>query len=277
MKNCIPFVLCALVAGCMGGGGSSRVPEFSPVELAILDYERIASNSNLLLSTDRINWEPGRTEPTRVSVECKALYCAIGYSGFIRANKVFPVLPEELTLLPDTNSINTGIERFVNKYADLHSYGGWMEYSLFASTVVLWTADIDPDQGVVQTYGTITGNTTNTNPETEATWTGFTVARDHNIATDMESVVTGDASISVSIGEQVLANVHLTDMANTTTGQAYTDMIYENMSVTDGQFSSYHADDDRLSGVFYGPNHEEVGGVFEHPEGLVGAYGGDRD
>ena len=281
MKNIICTITAAcILSACMGGGGSNRVPEVpppTPEELAIQDYVRIASNANLLLSTDRINWVQGRTEPKRVSVECKGLYCSVGYTLFLRANKVIRVLPEELTLLPDTNGINTGIGHFVDSYVDLYSYAGWMEYSYFASTAVLWKADIDPDQGVIQTYGTTAGNTTNTNPETEATWTGFATARDHNIATDLESVVTGDASISVSIGEQVLANVHLTGMANTTTGQAYTDMIYENMPVMDGQFSRYHADDDRLSGVFYGPGHEEVGGVFDHPEGLVGAYGGDRD
>ncbi len=277
IKFCIMLALCVLVVGCMGGSGSSDIPIPPPEYVAIQDYERIASNANLLLSTDRINWVPGQTEPERVSVECKGLYCSVGYSAFLRANKVFRLLPEELTLLPDTNGINTAIERYVDNFAYLHSYGGWMEYSFFASTVVLWRADIDPDQGVIQTYGTIAGNTTNTNPEVEATWTGFATARDHNIANDLESVVTGGASISVSIGEQVLADVHLTGMSNVTTGQAYTDMIFENMTVEEGQFSRYHADNNRLSGAFYGPDHEEVGGVFDHPQGLQGAYGGKRD
>ncbi len=281
MKNIVCTITAACVlSACMGGGGSSRVPEVpppTPEELAIQDYVRIASNANLLLSTDRINWVPGRTEPERVSVECRGLFCSVGYTLFLRANKVFRLLPEETSVLPDTNGINTGVEHVVGSFNDLHSYAGWMEHSFFASTVVLYKHDTDPDQGVIQTYGTIAGKATNTNPETEAIWTGFATARDHNIATDLESVVTGDARISISIGEQVLANVHLTGMANATTGQAYTDMIYENMLVTDGQFSRYHADDDRLSGVFYGPDHEEVGGVFDHPEGLVGAYGGDRD
>ncbi len=277
MRYCITAALCVLMVGCMGGGGSSDIPVPPPEYVAIQDYERIASNANLLLSTDRINWVPGQTEPERVSVECKGLFCSVGYTAFLRANKVFRLLPEETIVLPDTNGINTGIEHVTgSRFNDLHSYGGWMEYSFFASTVVLYKADDDPDQGVIQTYGTINGNATNTNPEVEATWTGFATARDHNIASDMESVVTGDASISVTIGTQVLANVHLTDMSNITTGQAYTDMIFENMPVEDGQFSRYHADNNRLSGAFFGPDHEEVGGVFDHPEGLVGAYGGAR-
>ncbi len=263
-----------LIAGC--GGSPRHKPPDTPEYHAIQDYLRIGRSANLLLSTDRINWVPGRTDPERVSVECKGLYCSVGYSAYIRANKVYSLVPEEITILADTNGINTGIDFFINDSNDLHSYAGWMEYSFFASTVVLFKSDIDPDQGVTQTYGTINGSITKTNPVTEATWTGFATARDHNIATDIKSVVVGDASISVRIDDEVLADVRLTGLANTATGQAYDDMIFEGMSVTDGQFSRYHADDNRLSGAFYGPGHEEAGGVFDHPQGLVGAYGGRR-
>ena len=279
MKYCIVFALCTLLAGCMGGGGSSRVPEVpppTPEQLAIQDYVQVATSSNLLLSTDRINWVPGRTEPERVSVECRGMYCSVGYSAFIHADKVVAVPLEDVTVLPDAHGVHTGVVHYVGDFNDLDSYGGWMQHSFFASTVVLYKSDMDPDQGVVQTHGTVTGYATNTNPKMEATWTGFVSARDQSVATDLESVVTGAASLSVSIGEQVLADVYLTGMANATTGQAYTDVTYEDMPVKNGQFSRYHAEDDRLSGTFYGPNHEEVGGVFEHPQGLLGAYGGTR-
>lgn len=267
-------VLGLLIAGC--GGSPREKPPDTPEYHALQDYERIARNSNLLLSTDRINWVPGRIKPDRVSVECKGLYCSVGYSAYARANKVYNLSPEEVTLLPDTNRINTGIEYLINPFNDLHSYAGWMEHSFFAATVVLFKHDDDPDQGVIQTYGTVAGNITETNPVTEATWIGFATARDHNIATDLESVVVGDARISVRIDDEVLADVRLTDLGNAGTGQAYTDMIFEGMSVTDGQFSRYHTDDNRLSGAFFGPSHEEVGGVFDHPQGLVGAFGGRK-
>ena len=281
MKNIVCTVTAACILGaCMGGGGSSRVPEVpppTPEELAIQDYVRIASNANLLLSTDRINWVPGRTEPERVSVECKGLYCSVGYSQFLRANKVVSVDTQELMVLPDTDGISTAVEHYAGEFLDAHNHGGWMEYSFFVSRAAIFKSDIDPDQGVIQVFAVVTGNATLTNPEVEATWTGFVSARDDTAGIDRDSYVTGDASLSVSIGQQVLADVYLTGMANVTTGQSYTDVVYEDMLVTDGQFSRYHADDDRLSGVFYGPGHEEVGGVFEHPQGPLGAYGGKRD
>ncbi|MDE0411448.1 MAG: hypothetical protein OXI37_04450, partial [Gammaproteobacteria bacterium] len=176
----LPMLMaCMLLVAC--GGSPRHKPPDTPEYHAIQDYERIAGNANLLLSTDRINWVPGRAGPERVSVECRGLYCSVGYSAFIRANKVYNLVPEDITILADTNGIKTGTEYLINPFNDLHSYAGWMEYSFFASTVVLYKSDIDPDQGVIQTYGTIDGNAHMTKPVTEATWTGFATARDHTI------------------------------------------------------------------------------------------------
>lgn len=268
------LVLGLLIAGC--GGSPRHKPPDTPEYHAIQDYERIAGNANLLLSTDRINYVPDRTEPERVSVECRGSYCSVGYSAFIRSNKVVPVFTEDLTLLGESNGVNAAIEVYEGKFNDAHTFGGWMDYSLFASTVFLYTSDLDPDQGVIQAFATITGNTTDTNPLTEATWQGFVSARDDAVNPDLASYVTGDARISVSIDGSVLADVHLSDLANVSTGQTYRDVIFEDLEVTEGQFRRYHADDDRISGAFYGPNHEEVGGVFESTGGLLGSYGGRK-
>ncbi len=267
-------VLGLLIAGC--GGSPREKPPDTPEYHAIQDYQRIAGNANLLLSTDRINYAPGRTEPERVSVECRGRYCSVGYSAYLRANKVVPVFTEDLTLLGTANGANAAIEDYTSPFNDAHTYGGWMDHSLFASTVFLYKSDLDPDQGVIQAFATVTGNATNTNPLTQATWTGFVSARDDAVNPNLASYVTGDAHISVRIGDQVMADVRLSDLANVSTGQTYRDVIFDDLVVTGGQFSRYHADDDRLSGVFYGPNHEEVGGVFESTEGLLGSYGGRK-
>ena len=275
MKYCIAFALCALVAGCMSGG-SSRVPVPPPEYYVAEDYNRIVQNANHVLSTDWLAWVPGVPEPDRVPANCKDARCSIGFSAYLSASGSFGAEVEDIELLPDTNGIRTVIEQTSSKFSDTHDYGGWMQHSFFVSVARIFTNELDPDEGVVRVAAYASGYSTRTNPETEATWTGFVSARDRRAATDIESVLTGDASISVSIGAQVLADVYLTGMANATTGQAYADVTYEDLVVTDGQFSRRHADNDRLSGVFYGPNHEEVGGVFEAPQGLLGAYGGAR-
>ena len=275
MKYCIAFALCALVAGCMSGG-SSRVPVPPPEYYVAEDFKRIVQNANHVLSTDWLAWVPGVPEPDRVPVNCKNARCSIGFSAYLSADRSFSVEVEDIELLPDTNGIRTVVEQFSGTFSDLHDYGGWMQHSFFVSSARIFTNELDPDEGVLRVGAYANGYSTRTNPEMEATWTGFVSARDRNAATDRTSYITGDANISVSIGAQVLADVYLTGMANVTTGQAYADVTYEDLVVTDGQFSRYHADNERLSGVFYGPDHEEVGGVFEDPQGLLGAYGGAR-
>ena len=86
-----------IIAGC--GGSPMKKPPDTPEYHAVKDYERIAGNANLLLSTDRLNWVPGRADPERVSVECRGRYCSIGYSAFLRSNKVATVFTDDLTLL----------------------------------------------------------------------------------------------------------------------------------------------------------------------------------
>ena len=271
MRICIVFVLCAGLVAC---GGS---PAPSAETRAIRDYTRIATNADHVLFTDWIEWRPGSTERERVSVDCRGETCMVGDSQTLFANRVVTVDPEQLTLLPDTNGISTGIENFVGFGIEAHNFVGWMEHSFFASSSRTFVGESHPDKGTIRMFASSIGDATLTNPEAEATWTGFVSARDDAAGTTLDSYVTGDARISVRISDQVMADVHLTGMVNATTGLQHGDLVYEDMSVVDGQFGRYHADDHRLSGVFYGPNHEEVGGIFEHPQGLLGSYGGSKD
>ncbi len=270
MRICMVFALCAGLVAC---GGS---PAPSAETRAIRDYTRIATNADHIFFTDWIQWRPGSTEHERVSVDCRGETCMVGDSQTLFANRVVSVNPEQITILPDTNGISTGIENFVGFGIEAHNFVGWMKHSFFASSSRTFTGEPHSDEGSIRMFATAIGDAPLTNPEVDATWTGFVSARDIAV-TALDSYVTGDARISVRIGEQVMVDVHLTGMVNATTGQQHSDLVYEDMSVVGGQFSRYHADDDRLSGVFYGPNHGEVGGIFESPQGLLGAYGGKRD
>ncbi|MXY14448.1 MAG: hypothetical protein F4Y53_01985, partial [Proteobacteria bacterium] len=208
MRICIVF---ALSAGLVACGGS---PAPSAESRAIEEYTRIASNSTHILITDWIRWRPGSTEPERVSVDCRGEYCEVGDSQTLPANRVVAVDPEQITILPDTNGISTGIENFVGFGIEAHNFVGWMEHSLFVSTSRTFTGESHPDKGSIRVFASASGNAPLTNPEVEATWTGFVSARDDTAGTTRDSYVTGDARISVRIGEQVMADVHLTDMVN---------------------------------------------------------------
>ena len=48
-------------------------------------------------------------------------------------------------------------------------------------------------------------------------------------------------------------------------------MTWENLPVRNGRFGEGF-DDPTIEGRFYGPNHEEVGGIFERNQ-IIGAFG----
>ena len=55
---------------------------------------------------------------------------------------------------------------------------------------------------------------------------------------------------------------------------SHENIVWENIPVTSGSFAT-GSDESSIEGRFYGPNHEEVGGIFEHNE-IVGAFGAKR-
>ena len=55
----------------------------------------------------------------------------------------------------------------------------------------------------------------------------------------------------------------------------FDDMNWEDIPLTSGSFQS-GSGSDQISGQFYGPNHEEVGGVFERNQ-ILGAFGAKRE
>ena len=51
-------------------------------------------------------------------------------------------------------------------------------------------------------------------------------------------------------------------------------MTWGGLTVTNGTFGT-DSEGDSIQGQFYGPNHEEVGGIFERDQ-FVGAFGAGR-
>ena len=82
--------------------------------------------------------------------------------------------------------------------------------------------------------------------------------------------VQGDARVTVSFADMDL-DVALTGIASVESGDSYDDMTWEGIAMRDGAFEA-----STLSGRFFGPGHEEVGGVFDR-DGIVGAFGAGRE
>ncbi len=58
-------------------------------------------------------------------------------------------------------------------------------------------------------------------------------------------------------------------------GERWDDMTWRGMTVTKDGFGHRAGPGDTISGRFFGPGQEEVGGVFERA-GIAGAFGGVR-
>ena len=122
------------------------------------------------------------------------------------------------------------------------------------------------------------GISTGENPSAEgsARWEGLMLGRDLRASASRGQVIRGDADVTVEFGAAAItADVAFTDIVNIETGAAQNDMTWRGMVVEDGGFARRNAPGDSVSGRFYGPGEEEVGGVFER-DGIAGAFGGRR-
>ena len=171
------------------------------------------------------------------------------------------------------------LEHTSSDQSDVRVFGGWMHHSFFASQVNLFKDESNPNYGTTVFYSYAVGNSTGQDPslsEGRATWRGFAIGRDASGSSDLESVVQGDAMISVELGQPgLLADVMFTNLANAHTGTTYNDITWAGMAVTDGGFARSEGDTDTIEGKFFGPSAEEVGGIFESA-GVSGAFGGHR-
>ena len=102
------------------------------------------------------------------------------------------------------------------------------------------------------------------------------LGRDMRASPGRGQVIRGDADVTVDFAaDSMTADVEFTDIVNIETGDLQDDMAWLGMAVEDGGFAERTAPDDTISGRFYGPGEEEVGGVFER-DGIAGAFGGRR-
>ena len=93
-----------------------------------------------------------------------------------------------------------------------------------------------------------------------ASWSGEMVALDEN-----NRLVRGDAYLEIEDLRSPNVYVELSP-------RAYPVMIWDDIPLRNGRFSERRSSSDYIKGEIYGPNAEEVGGVFERHR-LIGAFG----
>ena len=162
--------------------------------------------------------------------------------------------------------------RAYDSIASSQEYGGWLDESAFG-----WFADFTdfddgtPRAGLLHTY--TLGKASFGGPPIgtgSAVWNGVMVG----IHVSEPNAFQGDVSVDIDdlrFGARDV-DVVFTNIKNLVDGSDVADMSWGGLVLSGG---SFEAADGSIEGVFYGANHDEVGGVFDQND-IIGAFGAAR-
>ena len=107
------------------------------------------------------------------------------------------------------------------------------------------------------------------------------VGSDTSSLANRRNRVMGDANLSFNLSRSDI-DVAFTNIHDIDAGHRYDNITWQNVPVASGSFAMFAErtsteiyPPDFIDDRFYGPNHEEVGGIFESGN-IVGAFGGKR-
>ena len=177
--------------------------------------------------------------------------------------------------------------------ANYRALAGWINHSFFLLKTPGIEVASEENRVSVNYYAAYSiGNIIDSNPGVlaggAATWSGMMVGI--RIA-EPDGFVKGDATITVSSPQgnpDLRVDIEFRNMKDEQAGVHFDDVSWEGLALKDGSFgvvplSDGEADASRhparrgISGRFYGPNHEEVGGLFSFRTSVAGngMVGGD--
>ena len=256
-------------------------PGFTTDE-AYADQKRIIQNGNSVLYSD-VFLAPVDARPTRVQVDCEpgAGTCslamptgnvALSIADLPGANPDYKTKyrSQEIGELGGIRFEQTvGKDEAIGFDVDVRAGGGWMSHSGFAVRGALV-----PDTGLWIPGAVSAGSATGSNPVSgSATWDGMMVGL--NLRSPTGNPVAGNARIAVEFGTaDPTVDVGFTNIKDLRDGQAHPDISWSGLELSAGGFRD-GGDGASIQGQFYGPNAEEVGGVFERNY-LLGAFGAKR-
>ena len=285
----IPFSLAAVLSACGGGGGGSgTLPPTIPYPITyntmVSEVSTIWRSSDSLLMTDVFLAHPSLPQWDRIQTLCVSGRCQAYYSGYRLVD--ISLLDFELSDPTDDHRFFTSIGRIKmanvrgsNEEAgvatDFKNLGGWLEYSAFAVEVNSLVSGVREDlRGTVFGGAYSLGDATGTTPAFgNATWTGTMVGGDTSLTANRGNRIMSDASLTFDLSREDI-DVTFTNIRDIDAGRPHGHITWQNIPVTSGSFSTGFIGNS-IDGRFYGPNHEEVGGIFERNQ-IAGAFGAKR-
>ena len=256
----------------------AAAPAFSDADVGA-SVSGLAGTVDTLLASDLLLFT-GEGAPVRGRTACGGAECLSGVgeamlkltAGEVRFGS--PALAHEAVANHRGVSLaqGRGESGLAGTPADYDAYGGWLEHSFFA--VETGTIAGGLLKGTPFAYGYSAGRSPGSNPRAAdggGTWRGVVVGADVSGAGTRGHAIQGDAAISIADFDDPRARIAFTRIFDLQTEAARADMIWSGVAVSEGGFST-GSDGDTIEGRFYGPNHEEAGGVFER-DGVLGAFG----
>ena len=265
----------------------------------VLTSERIES----ILNTRAANSNSGVFVDDQKHFSCAAIGCPTpGEILFVGGAPSILEFSDELTFteyrrgvsLAETPVITITKEDYFGEYTQNYkTLGGWLEHSFFyiVTRFESSTSSPSPDNFYMMSHGTAPNNADpEIPPNGTSTWSGVMLAVTEFPLTEIglspsNFHFVGDATITVDFHSYRLSpfsvDVLFNNIANDNTGVQIEDMMWTDISLENGRFYHSppgiggHLDGGSIAGTFYGPNHEEVGGVFKRNV-IVGAFGAKR-
>ena len=265
-SNIIQWPVDAADARAVTGGLAP--PEISSSEIAAR-LSTILDQADTLLLTDLIN--PEFAVVGNISTSCRTGTCVTSEGQVTLDDLTVEDLDYQAVMT--RNGVTLGQYRTQTKNADGITaqeigYGAWLDHNAFSTSLATYYRGAVSD-GYYAAFvaGYSFGNDSGSRPVGgSATWTGAMTGAD----LEFQNAVQGDAAVTVNFARND-AGVAFTNIKDLGTRSGLPSMEWSGLAIgTDGRFGASD-----IRATFYGPNHEEVGGVFER-NNIVGAFGAKR-
>lgn len=245
-----------LLAACGGGGGGGTASNDGPTGPTIPVPDTVVFGDALVVAQGQLFRPPS---------SCSASACTVTFQGeraTIDLLDIDPNAPDVTVTGQQTrNGVQTGRATAGDKL-NFDTFGMWGTYN--TGTPLRGSTTLQ-GMNVQFAFPVSLGMGSGSNPVSgSATWTGA-MAGVKIGNSSLGAEVIGDAEMTVDLAAASL-DLAFTSIADTS-GVLSNDIRWQGVSMQNGSFSSSGG----LQGSFYGPNHEEAGGVFER-DGIAGAF-----
>ena len=244
-----------LLAACGGGGGGGAASNGGPTGPTVPVPDTVVFGDALVVAQGQL---------FRPDSSCNASACTVTFQGeraTIDLLDIDPNAPDVTVTDQQTrNGVQTGRATAGDKL-NFNTFGVWGTYNtgtpLRGSTIL---QGMDVQFAFPVSLGMVSGS----NPISgSATWTGA-MAGVRIGSSSLGAEVIGDAEMIADLAAESL-DLAFTNIADTS-GVLGNDIRWQGVSMENGSFQTTG-----LDGRFYGPDHEEAGGVFER-DGIAGAF-----